>query len=449
MNKLFVFLLVMTLSGAIKAQSFRTALNQFLDSELNKFNIPDLEVLVVNKDTVLYKKSIGQSTPNSSYYIGSVSKSLTAYGILRLINQGKLSFNTTVKSILPEIEFTNGGNNLTIQHLLNHTSGIKKSQGFENLPSLAALEQANYSINNHEVEPLKHEYSNLNYALLGLIVEKVTTLSFGEFMQKEVFNPLKMEHSIIGTRSEVSSKLIDHYQYYGPFPVKSKQLNFSKTSIPAGFICSSAMDLGNYLSMNLNGLFQQKKLIDTKLLQSMHTVWNGGDYGYAMGWKQGQYNGKKFYQHLGSTAISYSGIFFIPEQDLGFVLLSNSNSLDFSEQLAAGVLNILTEGAPTTVSRYEHFLRIGVLLGYLILMLNFTWKVLKIYKEESIFTKKKTLTDLTIYSLLLIGVIYFFPLIAQIPFLSFLKIQPDIGILILLSAILPMILAIIKVLKAK
>ena len=156
------------------------------------------------------------------------------------------------------------------------------------MPTLEELKNTNYLIKNKSIAPLSHEYSNLNYSLLGLIIEKVSKLTFKTYMIKELFSPLDMKNSLIGRRDEVAPNLINHYQYLGPFPIRSKQLNFSQSSIPAGFICSSAQDLGNYLKLNLaNGIFNQANLIDSVLLQSMHTVWDEKDYGYAMGWKQG------------------------------------------------------------------------------------------------------------------------------------------------------------------
>ena len=137
------------------------------------------------------------------------------------------------------------------------------------------------------------------------------------------------------------------------------------------------------------GKFNDQQLMDPGLLQTMHTVWDKGEFGYAMGWKQGRYNDKKFYQHLGSTANSFSGIFFIPEKELGFVLVSNSNSLDYSENIAGGILNILTDGTPKEVSRYEFFLRTGVLVGYLFIVVNFITKLVRLLKNKLKFTRTK------------------------------------------------------------
>jgi CubicO group peptidase (beta-lactamase class C family) len=259
-----------------------------------------------------------------------------------------------------------------------------------------------------------------------------------------------MNNTKIGNRDELSAQLINHYQYFGPFPVKSKQVNFAESSIPAGFICSSSADLAKYIQLNLSkGKLNNESLIDSSLLNVMHTVWDKGEYGYAMGWKQGRYNNNKFYQHLGSTANSYSGVFFIPEKELGFVFLTNSNSLNFSESIAEGILNIMTSGKQKEVSKFELILRIGVLFGYLLIIGNFLFELLKLTKNNYTLNRSKQVTNLTAYASLLIALFLVFPLITQIPFSSFLKIQPDIGFLILLSLVFPLILAIIKTYKIR
>jgi CubicO group peptidase (beta-lactamase class C family) len=351
---------------------------------------------------------------------------------------------------VPEIQFSNSQDKITIWHLLTHTSGIKKISGFSSLPPLEKLTANKFRITNEAIEPLKHEYSNLNYSLLGLIIERTSNLSFKDYINTYVFEPLKMTNSKIGNRDELSTQLVKHYQYFGLFPINSKQINFAQSSTPAGFICSSSKDLGKYLRMNLSkGKFDGEALIDSSFLESMHTVWDNGDYGYAMGWKQGKYNNLKFYQHLGSTANSYSGIFFIPEKELGFVFLSNSNSLDFSESIAEGVLNILTNGEQKEVSRFEFFLRAGVLLGYLFVIINFLIKLIKLNKNKLSISRRKQILSLIAYSSILIALNIAFPIIAKIPFRSFLQIQPDIGFLILLSLVFPIFLNIINIYKAK
>ena len=450
MNKIILVLFSFLFWLNLGAQELSDQLNQYLDAEIQKFKVPDLEVRVVTKDSIAYSRSIGESaSPYSPYYIGSVSKSLTAFGVLRLVQQKKLSFESIVSELLPEIEFANGNKEISIRHLLNHSSGIKKRSGFAYLPTLAELKNSKHLIDNESIKPLRHEYSNLNYSILGLVIEKVTQLSFGEYMEQAVFSPLEMKHALIGMREQLAPKLIKHYQYFGPFPVERPQLDFAESSIPAGFIGASSEDLGNYLQMNLaNGNFRAKQLMDTSLLQRMQSVWDGSDYGYAMGWKKGYYNDRLFFQHLGATANSYSGIFFIPEKELGLVFLTNSNSLNFSEDLAEGLLNILTDGEPKEISRSEFYIRIALFIGLLFLFIHFFYQLAKIIGGKIKFSKKDSWMALLFSIFSLIVLIFIYRESMGISFFSFCKIQPDIGFFMFGSLISPIVLNLLKIIRS-
>lgn len=442
MKVILIFLINLLGGGLLCAQEVYPQLDAYLRREVGRFSIPDLNLLIVSKDSVVFARSMGTAAADSStYYLGSVSKSLTAFGILKLIERGQVHFDSKVVDLLPELDFTHSANEITVRHLLTHTSGIRRRDGFGELPSAAELRTTGHTIDNEPVTPLRHEYSNLNYSLLGLIIERVTGRPFGDYMQAEVFGPLMMQDAHIGSREELAPRLIPHYQYLGPFPVERQQLDFSPASIPSGFIGASARDLGNFLMMNLAaGAFRGEQLLDSALIQTMHTPWDGHDYGYAMGWKQGWYNDHQLYQHLGSTANSYAGIFLIPAKGIGVVLLTNSNSLSFTESLAAGVIQLLTDGQPQPPSAWEWWLRMGVLLILAFVLLNFCYRLVVLFRNRPPIDRQKALKELLMNAILLVLLVLFFPTFADIPFLTFLRIQPDIGGLLLVALLLPVLL---------
>lgn len=444
-----LLLLFLFVGTGLPARELSPPLNRYLDQELRKFAVPNLEVLVVSSDSVLYHRADGPESPGrSAFYIGSVSKSLTAFGIMRLVEQGKLSLDDKVTDLLPEIAFAHSGNSIAVRHLLHHTTGIRRSAGFGHLPALRELTGKRMLIRNRPGDTPRHEYSNLNYALLGMIIERVSGVSYAAYMQQEVFGPLNMQQTFAGVREEVGPMLVDHYQYLGPFPRKSRQLNYAASAIPAGFISASAADLGRFLRMQLGGgTLNDHRLIDSSLLQLTHTPWNGQDHGYAMGWKQGWYNNSRVLQHLGTTANSWSGIFLLPQQGLGLIVLSNSNSLAFTEEVAAGLLGILTNGEPQQASRAEFFLRWGVLLGLLLLPGHFLYQITQAMRGRYLKGRKTILRSMILNLLVIAVVIIGFPFVAGIPFRSLLQVQPDIGLLILASGLLPVLLGMVRLMK--
>ena len=440
-------LVVMIMATLLNAQDYNRKLDNFLASEIGKLNIPNVDIAVISGNNVVYSKSIGEKQSDDAlYYIGSVSKSLTALGILKLVDSGKLDVEQTLSEIIPTIQYNDDSRQITIRHLLNHTSGISKRSGFRDLPNLNALENANFSLTISRKPGKIHEYSNLNYALLGLVIEQISGVAYSDFMASNVFQPLHMNSSVIYPHRQENDRIIEQYQYWGGFPVNSKQVDYATTAVPAGFILSNTGDLSNYLSMMLsNGQFNAEPFIDPRLISEMLTPWDKSGYGYAMGWKKGAYHGKTTFQHLGSTATSYAAIFIIPEKNIGFSILTNTNSLIFTEKLTEGILNILTDGTAGPVSDTEFYLRIVVLIGILFFTINLLIKIIKeLRNTESLDIKKMYLSSfINIGIFILFAVI--FPYITDVPLLTFLKLQPDIGTLILLYFLSPLILNTVRV----
>lgn len=204
-------------SSTLQAQSFDAALRQKMEYHLRqaseKYDIPNVEVLIIKDDTVFYHQSIGEHvSAHTPYYLGSVSKSLTALGLLKLIDLGKASLDDKLTDILPEIKLTQYAEEVTLRTLLNHTSGIAKRDGFQPVPKLNEL--AGWTVAINERPGLKHEYSNLNYVLIGWVLEQIAGQSLDNYMRMHVFEPLKMQHTYACKKEIASQKVITQYQYF-------------------------------------------------------------------------------------------------------------------------------------------------------------------------------------------------------------------------------------------
>ncbi len=453
MKPVIQYILLLFLAGCLNAQntdqSMTGKLDEYLEIELKKFNIPNLEILVIKGEATIYVKSIGhKSNSSTTHYLGSISKSLTALGVLKLVDKETLELDQNVIELLPNLKFCHYEQEVTIQTLLNHTSGISKMNGFSKLPSLHELQSIPYKIDINFEPGTKHEYSNLNYSILGLIIEEASGLPYEKYMRNEVFEPLNMTKTFANNSENLKNNLGDQFQYWFGYPLKSKQMGYPQTAIPAGFICSSAEDMGNYIKVNLNsGLFEKRQILSSRLLNIMHTPWDKDDYGYAMGWKQGRVNEKIFLQHLGSTATSYSGLFIIPKDTIGFIVLTNSNTLSFTEGILKGVLQIIAESEPDSVSRNELYLRIGMGIFFLFVVAKFVVNIVKGYKTPVENSTSKIFRSLALNAVFLFGTILIFPRIFEIPFGTFVRFQPDIGVTIILSLSLPIVVNIIKLLR--
>ncbi|HFK5560638.1 TPA: serine hydrolase domain-containing protein [Elizabethkingia anophelis] len=181
-------------------------------------------VLVAEKGKVIYEKSFGLANEktkqkldkNTVYELASVSKQFTAMGIVQLEKEGKLSYNDPLTKYFPELSFYKP---ITIDNLLHHTSG---------LPDYMSLFDKNwdkkkFATNKDIVDMLakykpellfvpgdKYEYSNTGYALLGLIIEKVSKQSYGDYLNKKIFKPLGMANTRV-YRSRYKPEKISNY----------------------------------------------------------------------------------------------------------------------------------------------------------------------------------------------------------------------------------------------
>ena len=152
---------------------------------------------------------------DSIFEIGSISKTFTAIGILMLQEEGKLSVNDKITNYFPQYP---GWNEITLKHLLQHTSGIKEltdtepfksNQGKDYTPQEVVAAIAREPL---DFEPgQKAKYSNTGCIILGLVIEKVTGISYGDFLAEKITKPLGMTHTMLGSNSALVPKRVSGY----------------------------------------------------------------------------------------------------------------------------------------------------------------------------------------------------------------------------------------------
>jgi CubicO group peptidase (beta-lactamase class C family) len=192
-------------------------------SSQNKFNG---NVLIAEKGKIIFRKSFGlanESTKeplndSSIFELASVSKQFTAMGIVLLKEKGKLNYDDLLAKYIPELAFYK---NVTIRNLLNHTSGLPdymeimdsvwdKSEIANNNDMIRIL--AKHQPKKYFESNSKYEYCNTGYALLASVIEKVSGLSYREYMAHEIFGPLEMRNTFVYNR-RYKPELIKNYAF--------------------------------------------------------------------------------------------------------------------------------------------------------------------------------------------------------------------------------------------
>ncbi|MFO7322002.1 MAG: serine hydrolase domain-containing protein [Chloroflexota bacterium] len=355
--------------------------DQFIQEQMRAQQIPGLALALTRGDEVLYVQGYGEGiTPETQFFIASVSKSFTALAVMQLVEAGEVDLDDPVQTYLPEFSLTDPGiaAQITVRHLLNHTSGLADAGYAGNLlPQPSTLAERVISL--RQANPVaapgsEFHYFNPNYDTLARLVEVVSGQPFTDYLQENVFTQLSMTSTFSATTSVEAKQRAGqlaqgHIAVYG-IPVQLDELD-GFLGGEAGVI-TSAQDMANYLIMQNNGgTFQDKQLVSPELLAQMHTPPGGIDSNYAMGWLTAEYEGIPTIEHNGILSVFYAEVVLIPETEHGIALLYNVNSLPSQAiafpQIKEGLIDLLVNRQPSsggiTVPVYAVIMAAITLLG--------------------------------------------------------------------------------------
>lgn len=331
------------------AQIDSSALTTFIEAQLRTANIPGAAVSIVRGHRIIFASGFGGTenasiTADTPFFIGSITKTLTALAVAQLVEQGHLDFDAPVRRYLPDFHLKDpdATRKLTLRHLLTHTSGLSQWSGHDR----RAQQQARFD----HIEPVRPpgqavEYSSLNYIILGHVIETVTRQSYPAYLQEHIFTPLGMRHSSAHPTATTEANLAQGYWYLFGWPMPGAEPAPPSPLIPAGFVTSSASDMARYLSIYLTAKDSTNHQIVTPATRrTMLTPWDGDQTGIAMAWAIDDKLGMRSVNHAGNTRTFSARVRLFPEHHLGIVVLTNINSGPFypgSAALMDGIVRIV------------------------------------------------------------------------------------------------------------
>jgi CubicO group peptidase (beta-lactamase class C family) len=285
-------------------------------------------ILIARDGKVLFSRGYGMAniehdvpnTPQTKFRLGSITKQFTAMAILILQERGKLSVQDKVKKYLPEAP--KSWDDITIRHLLTHTSGIPNYTAFleflRTLPDRVTLKEL---IAKFKDKPLdfkpgeKFQYSNSGYVVLGQIIETASGQNYPAFMKEAIFDPLRMND----TGYDSATAILRHRAagYTRRLGIVLTNCDYVDMSIPhaAGALYSTALDL-----LKWDQALYSEKLLPQKSLKAMFTPFKAD---YAYGWVIDKKFGLLRYQHGGGIMGFVTIIERYPDEKLLVVALSN------------------------------------------------------------------------------------------------------------------------------
>lgn len=307
----------------------------------NRFNG---SVIISQDDKILYKNSFGYAdveskklhTEKTIFSLASVTKPLTAVGIMKLVEEGKLNLSTSISTYFPNF-IPKYSKKITIRHLLNHSSGMQANIGRKDAHGNGLMPNNNaitapelfeeFKETKLKFEPGKgYEYNNFGYILLAEIIENVTSQSYANYMKTAVFKPANMLHTAVNKFKINELKSIS-YSGLGlnEYTKLKSSIHYSWLK-GAGNINSTTEDLYNFLNALENGKIL--KPISVRKLFNLTQARGVNNSSYGLGWRIQNKGDDKWINHTGLLPGVATIIGILPSKKIKIIILSNATTTD-------------------------------------------------------------------------------------------------------------------------
>lgn len=382
--------LVLGLVSVLPGSAPDGSIDDVIDRELPASGVPGLAYAVVadGETTTVGTRGVVTAgsgvavTPDTTFVIGSISKSFTALAVMQLVEGGDVDLDAAISQYLDEFSGQPAGP-VTIRQLLSHTSGFSTLQGNSSAadvdPSAPDALERSVDARAGEVPAGRPgetwEYSNLNYQILGRLIEVVSGQDYQTYVTAHILEPVGMDHSVVADGTTHSSMATGHTPWFGT----KRPLTDSppgRATAPQGGIIATAGDLALYMQMMLNG--RDDVLSAAGKAQMMRPA-SAASPSYGLGWHLDPGNGSVW--HTGSSPGFESLAWMIPAQKKGAVVLVNAvGGIGFGETtelrtaIAARALGVDYAGEGSRLPQKALFIGLVILpIAYLLSMI-WAWR---------------------------------------------------------------------------
>ncbi|NND70470.1 MAG: serine hydrolase [Rhodothermales bacterium] len=321
---LFLFLI---LTGCVVDKE--TRIDRILDAYSGQ-HTPGAAVSIIHNGEKVFHRGFGMANIEDSIEVGtatnfrlaSITKQFTAMSIMMLIDRRQLDLDTPIREIFPEMQPF--ADEITIEHLLHHTSGMLDYESL--IPDTATvqvhdadvLQMMTQADSTYFAPDEAYQYSNSGYAVLAMVIEKLSGMSFPDFLEVNIFQPLKME----GTLAFVEGTK--------PVPMRALGYTVHADSIEQTDQSLTRAVLGDGgIYSSIDDLYLWDQALYTNMLVSdslMRLAFTPHKELYGFGWRIDSYKGHKRYRHSGSTSGFRNFISRFPDDSLTVIVLTNRSS---------------------------------------------------------------------------------------------------------------------------
>ena len=305
-------------------------IDEYINNEMRSQKIPGVAVAVIRDGRIVLAKGYGLSNlehqipvkPETVFQSGSLGKAFTVTAVMMLVADGKISLNDNLKKYFADAP--KEWDNITIQHLLEHTSGMT---GYP--------EQFDFRIDRSEEDlynsiksiPLafkfgeKRGYSNLGFVLLGILIKKVTGRFYGDFLNERIFQPLNMTTARVISEADIISNRASGYRLVNDQLKNQEWVAPSLNTTADGALYLSILDVAKW-----EAALNSQKLLTEKSYKAMWTnlITNDGlQQPYGFSWQIERINGKLIIEHSGGWQGFNANFSRYPAQKLAVIVFTN------------------------------------------------------------------------------------------------------------------------------
>ena len=320
--------------------------DEFIKAEMQRQKIPGVSLAVIRDGQIVYAKGYGYATvehqvpvkPETIFQSGSVGKQFTAMAVMMLVEEGKLGLDDKINKYFTDAPAE--WSNITVRHLLTHTSGMTDYPKDFDFRADYTEEDIYKRI---KTVPLgfqpgeKWAYSNLGYVTLGILINRVTGKFYGDFLKERVFNPLGMTSARIISEADIIPNRAAGYVLVKGELKNQSWVSPSLNTTADGALYLSALDMAKWEAALNGGKLLKREGFDA--MWSPVKLNGGKTHPYGFGWMLAESNGKRIIEHGGAWQGFKAMITRFPEGKLTVVVFANLINAS-EKKLARGVLEI-------------------------------------------------------------------------------------------------------------
>lgn len=358
LGRIFLAAVFLSRTSFIQAQAksrvgpeFREQVDQIARQALESTGVPSASIAIVKDGQIAYIEAYGlarlephiPARPEMRYSIGSISKQFTSTAILMLSEEHKLSLDDPVSRFFPTLT---RANEVTIRELLSHTSGYQDYWPQDYVPPFMLTEvTADQILEEWARKPLdfdpgtEWQYSNTNFVIAGLIVEKASGVPLLKFLRERIFEPIGMESVDDADKSPLGDPDPTGYLRYGLGPDRVAPKEGKGWLFAAGELAMPAQDLAKWdIAMISQRLLKPSTY---KEMQTEVLLKNGVGTRYGLGIAVRYESGHRVLEHGGAVSGFSAENLVFPDERMAVAVLTNEMPADAASQIARKIADLL------------------------------------------------------------------------------------------------------------